>query len=623
MAPGANYMGGKRNAARARSKDATGRVHKNFFGRQRLDILSKGLSGRAPSGGSSSGCGPRVSASDIGLSHARHLAPDQNTVPVPQFLPPPERKRTSHTRSSSGSIGTSRVLEALDTTEPTAMRAAINKILSIPDLAGLSTRHVHTPLRGSKRPRAALESDSRREIKRQKNRTPSPSIQQDAMLDQFEPIAVDVDESDYQSSTQDSDGYEPIFVCDPVQSSPSFLRFNKAADVSESENKPSVGAPAPRPFNHPSISLSSFSPGIAYNPKRSSPPKRDEHESKKFVLRDNLYDYQDPWNAIGVILGLEDGQDGSMSDENPDEILDRPDDKAASVHPQHSSDTNRSHGSSTHDHDLTTLLTIPANLSLLLLHVRHCKLIPPNLAPSGPDDTALQDPLASSAHYSTQFNPTTPLSRIENKPPFYLDDFDDEDEMLAEQVHTPPRSTHHPTEPNPTTPLSRVKNEPSSSFDSVDDDKATPEQMHAASSAGLKRSAPIPLHAIPPMPKFAKFPLARDVNRSATRLPTSHAIHSPPSIAPDQVARLDAEVTQSSPESLHTQRPVDDVAVEYPEGAQGAGLIPHTQAEDQFVGEVSAEEDIEVDVACAPQPETFFGDLCLFSDDVDDPDSDG
>ncbi|KAG2756968.1 hypothetical protein P692DRAFT_20713473 [Suillus brevipes Sb2] len=33
---GANYMGGKRNAARARTKDSTSRVQKRHFGQQRL-----------------------------------------------------------------------------------------------------------------------------------------------------------------------------------------------------------------------------------------------------------------------------------------------------------------------------------------------------------------------------------------------------------------------------------------------------------------------------------------------------------------------------------------------------------------------------------------------------------
>ncbi|PFH47253.1 hypothetical protein AMATHDRAFT_50438 [Amanita thiersii Skay4041] len=40
---GANYMGGKRNTVKSKLKDATGRAQKGFFGRQRLDMLSKGL----------------------------------------------------------------------------------------------------------------------------------------------------------------------------------------------------------------------------------------------------------------------------------------------------------------------------------------------------------------------------------------------------------------------------------------------------------------------------------------------------------------------------------------------------------------------------------------------------
>ncbi|KAJ7454670.1 hypothetical protein FB451DRAFT_1278904, partial [Mycena latifolia] len=230
MAPGANYMGGKRNAARARSKD-TSRVHKTFFSRQRLDILSKGLSGRAPSGGISTGYGPRVTASDIALSHARHPATypeDQNIIPGP--------------RSSSGSIRSSRVLEALDTTEPIAMRAAMSRILSIPDLAGLSTRqNVHTPPRRSKRTRRH-DSDSchpqEGERKRQKSQnaqsySPSNSIQQDENTEepgQFEPMGVDyntADESDVEYSERDVYDYELIFACSPVQSSPSSLGFTE------------------------------------------------------------------------------------------------------------------------------------------------------------------------------------------------------------------------------------------------------------------------------------------------------------------------------------------------------------------------------------------------------------
>ncbi|KAI0322534.1 hypothetical protein OF83DRAFT_1080127 [Amylostereum chailletii] len=42
---GANYMGGKRNMAKSRSKDWTGKAQKNHFGTQRIAVLQKGLSG--------------------------------------------------------------------------------------------------------------------------------------------------------------------------------------------------------------------------------------------------------------------------------------------------------------------------------------------------------------------------------------------------------------------------------------------------------------------------------------------------------------------------------------------------------------------------------------------------
>ncbi|KAJ6608670.1 hypothetical protein B0H10DRAFT_2066904 [Mycena sp. CBHHK59/15] len=131
MAPGANYMGGKRNAARARSKDITGRAHKNFFGRQRLHILSKALGGisRATSGGNSSGYGPRVSASDIGLAHAHSaLAPEYHTDIYPPAFeksgPPHTSQSTSRTKSSvrpnegpSSGNRNSKIIEALDMKE--------------------------------------------------------------------------------------------------------------------------------------------------------------------------------------------------------------------------------------------------------------------------------------------------------------------------------------------------------------------------------------------------------------------------------------------------------------------------------------------------------------------------
>lgn len=45
---GANYTGGRRNAAKARSKDTTGRLQRGHFSKQRLGILTNALGSRGP-----------------------------------------------------------------------------------------------------------------------------------------------------------------------------------------------------------------------------------------------------------------------------------------------------------------------------------------------------------------------------------------------------------------------------------------------------------------------------------------------------------------------------------------------------------------------------------------------
>ena len=45
---GANYTGGRRNAAKARSKDTTGRLQRGHFSKQRLGILTDALRSRRP-----------------------------------------------------------------------------------------------------------------------------------------------------------------------------------------------------------------------------------------------------------------------------------------------------------------------------------------------------------------------------------------------------------------------------------------------------------------------------------------------------------------------------------------------------------------------------------------------
>ncbi|KAJ7220182.1 hypothetical protein GGX14DRAFT_389551 [Mycena pura] len=290
MAPGANYMGGKRrsNAARARSKDTVARAQKHFFTRQRFDVFSKGLSGRSQPGGRASAHGPRATALDIGLSHARPqpgTRPDvQNNAPHPFDADTPQRMRPecsrerSHTRSSSASGSrSSKVLEALDTTEPLAMRAAMKKILSIPDLAGLSTHRLHA-----------------------------------------ESVAED--------HTQKSERRPE--ACETLVQGQARRRMKGLKIIAADTKRKTLWRPySPSPHTHklstsnqyPIISLSSHSAGFAHDSSQyliseQNTVREPLPSTKHFFLRDNLYDYEDPWAAIGVILGFEDAQAANMAE---------------------------------------------------------------------------------------------------------------------------------------------------------------------------------------------------------------------------------------------------------------------------------------------------------------------
>ena len=89
---GANYTGGRRNAAKARSKDTTGRLQRGHFSKQRLGILTDALRSRpdhqslsrsrpsAVTGNPNlnSACTPAATIHDISLGHAkRRLAQEQ------------------------------------------------------------------------------------------------------------------------------------------------------------------------------------------------------------------------------------------------------------------------------------------------------------------------------------------------------------------------------------------------------------------------------------------------------------------------------------------------------------------------------------------------------------------
>ncbi|KAL0948625.1 hypothetical protein HGRIS_010433 [Hohenbuehelia grisea] len=174
--PGANYMGGKRNAARARAKNVTLRTQKKIFGKQRLDNLAQSLSvaGKltAPSKSAklsiSTLSTPDISVNanqlivlpgrssavaGIELGHAKrkqeeaHLHEPASIVHY--FMPTPQTTLSSeipqlHSPDSPISrnkrIRSSKILSVLDESEPLFLRAVLDKIISMPDLAGLSTR---------------------------------------------------------------------------------------------------------------------------------------------------------------------------------------------------------------------------------------------------------------------------------------------------------------------------------------------------------------------------------------------------------------------------------------------------------------------------------------------------
>ncbi|KII89854.1 hypothetical protein PLICRDRAFT_52994 [Plicaturopsis crispa FD-325 SS-3] len=127
---GANYMGGKRNVAKARAKDGTSRLQKGHFSRQRLDILNKGLGGSRDALHSGNTQAGNALVPDIGLAHAqRHLSNTTNCG-SPRHethtqLPEITAMDQMHGRRDAGLVSkntkkrTSKVLDTLDASERT------------------------------------------------------------------------------------------------------------------------------------------------------------------------------------------------------------------------------------------------------------------------------------------------------------------------------------------------------------------------------------------------------------------------------------------------------------------------------------------------------------------------
>ncbi|KAG2145391.1 uncharacterized protein EDB93DRAFT_521310 [Suillus bovinus] len=132
---GANYMGGRRNAARARTKDSTGRVQKRHFGQQRLAAaLCNTKEGR----GKPEKMSLKSVLRQINFAHAQRDAKIKGNHPGPSTAHNTKTLcDTSITHRNS--FGTqkcserfSKILRMLDFSDPVAYRDAIDRILLIP-----------------------------------------------------------------------------------------------------------------------------------------------------------------------------------------------------------------------------------------------------------------------------------------------------------------------------------------------------------------------------------------------------------------------------------------------------------------------------------------------------------
>ncbi|KAF9496648.1 hypothetical protein BDN71DRAFT_1588829 [Pleurotus eryngii] len=168
---GANYMGGKRNAIKARSKNPVLRAQKDFFGRQRLGLGPPPKAMLPTAIGTAQGIG--TAPSEICLHHAKrrrwnsaYSEENYGFVPGPTPGKPPVSRLILEASGSSNKR--SKVLDALDETDPMFIRVALDRVLKMPDLAGLLPRApIQMPVSGAKRRRTDLDIGSRDNNKRQ------------------------------------------------------------------------------------------------------------------------------------------------------------------------------------------------------------------------------------------------------------------------------------------------------------------------------------------------------------------------------------------------------------------------------------------------------------------------
>ncbi|KAI6128875.1 hypothetical protein EDD16DRAFT_1545845, partial [Pisolithus croceorrhizus] len=132
---GANYMGGKRNAVRAKTRDAVGRAQKRHFVKQRLANALGHCSGDGRNSGPS--CSASL-LSEIPFAHVPHNIGSKGSQQASHVSP--NQFYMSSSDNENDRKRPSKVLSALDTSDHMSIRAAIDRILQLPDLVGAQVK---------------------------------------------------------------------------------------------------------------------------------------------------------------------------------------------------------------------------------------------------------------------------------------------------------------------------------------------------------------------------------------------------------------------------------------------------------------------------------------------------
>ncbi|KAG7089722.1 hypothetical protein E1B28_011377 [Marasmius oreades] len=321
---GANYMGGKRNAANSRAKDKTNRAQKRFFGQQRLNLASK-----KPTEEDNVSQPPKTRhISEFTFAHAQkriHETTEQHTfVPEPIHVAPYTPTSKDRLKKICGqhispvsSSTTSRVLEAIDTTEPISLRAAMDKILALSDLAGLSRLNV--PSMRPKRGRSPSESSP--VPKKYYASSPLPPSSAPRTSSSSSRLVDDdtrhFNVSSYssfhnsRSGSVDHDYSDGIFPSEAIEmvnrnrnSSPRYQNvypspLEQAKSSPQTQHWVSLGI-TPLTNDQPDC----YSHRILRKPL--SPSARNNSVTRgRFSFSGNVFDYEDPWKVVGLVLGVE------------------------------------------------------------------------------------------------------------------------------------------------------------------------------------------------------------------------------------------------------------------------------------------------------------------------------